>query len=218
MQNQAIVVHAKKDCIDKKGNKRIAGEKWLVKETGNYLVGVDEEIEKTLNAQILTDKDALHLKALKTFEDVYNKKRKAGSEWLVTLHDSEAHIVDVHEEVVDKLKKTTLNKKQQCVLCDPWNDSNNSNDLGKKTIKVGEDAFFLKPGEYLEEGIQDVMVLSEEDSLLIKATQHYTDKNDIRYKPGEKWLVTGPCDFIKPIEVEIVESLKAIPLDENEGV
>jgi len=98
-------------------------------------------------------------------------------------------------------------------LCDPWNNETHSNDLGKKTIKMGEVAFFLKPGEYLEEGIQDVMVLAEEDSLLLKATQSYKDK-----KPGEKWLVTGPCDFIKPIEVEIVESLKAIPLDENEGV
>jgi major vault protein len=103
-------------------------------------------------------------------------------------------------------------------LCDPWNNENNSNDLGKKTIKIGEDAFFIKPGEYLEEGIQDVMVLSEEDSLLLKATQSYTDKEGNKKKPGEKWLVTGPSDFIKPIEVEILENLKAIPLDENEGV
>jgi len=50
MQNQALVVSAKKDCIDQKNNKRIAGEKWLIKETGNYLIGVDERIEKTLNA------------------------------------------------------------------------------------------------------------------------------------------------------------------------
>lgn len=112
MQNQALVVSAKKDCIDQKNNKRIAGEKWLVKDVGNYLMGVDEQIEKTLNAYILTDKDALHLKATKTFTDVYNKKRKAGNEWLVTLDDSETHIIDVHEEVVNKLKKTTLNKKQ----------------------------------------------------------------------------------------------------------
>jgi len=103
-------------------------------------------------------------------------------------------------------------------LCDPWNDSTESNDLGQKTIKIGEDAFFLKPGEYLEEGIQDVAVLSEEDSLLLKATQSFTDKEGIKRKPGEKWCVTGPSDFIKPIEVDILANFKAIPLDENEGV
>jgi len=112
MQNQALVISAKKDCVDNKGVNRIAGEKWLIKDTGNYLIGVDEVIERTLNAYILTDKDALHLKSLKTFTDIYNEKRKAGSEWLVTLKDSESHIIDVHEELVSKIKKTTLNKKQ----------------------------------------------------------------------------------------------------------
>jgi major vault protein len=62
------------------------------------------------------------------------------------------------------------------------------------------------------------MVLSEEDSLLLKANTNYTDKEGVSKKPGEKWLVKGPCDFIKPIEVDILTIQKAIPLDENEGV
>lgn len=31
-------------------------------------------------------------------------------------------------------------------------------------------------------------------------------------------MIRGPCDFIPPIEIQIVEKRKAIPLAENEGV
>jgi major vault protein len=31
-------------------------------------------------------------------------------------------------------------------------------------------------------------------------------------------MIKGPLDFIPPIEIEIVENRKAIPLAENEGV
>jgi len=31
-------------------------------------------------------------------------------------------------------------------------------------------------------------------------------------------MIYGPCDYIPPVEVEIVEKRRAIPLDENEGV
>jgi major vault protein len=39
-----------------------------------------------------------------------------------------------------------------------------------------------------------------------------------KYKAGETWMIKGPLDFIPPIEIEIVENRKAIPLAENEGV
>ena len=42
---------------------------------------------------------SLHLRAKRTFTDVYKKERKHGEEWLVTLADSDTHIPDVFEEV-----------------------------------------------------------------------------------------------------------------------
>ena len=35
----------------------------------------------------------MHLKAKRTFRDVYGKERKAGEEWLVSHKDKEAHII-----------------------------------------------------------------------------------------------------------------------------
>ena len=31
-------------------------------------------------------------------------------------------------------------------------------------------------------------------------------------------MIYGPCDYIPPIEIEVLESRKSIPLDENEGI
>lgn len=60
------------------GNKRRAGEKWLIRETGAYLPQVDEEVMGEIKAIVLTDKLAVHLRAKRTFTDVYGEERKAG--------------------------------------------------------------------------------------------------------------------------------------------
>ena len=44
-------------------------------------------------------KKALHVRALKSFTDEFNKKRLNGEEWLVTSNDTETYIPDVYEEV-----------------------------------------------------------------------------------------------------------------------
>jgi len=40
----------------------------------------------------------------------------------------------------------------------------------------------------------------------------------VKRKPGDKWLLTGPLEYIPPIEVEVVSTRKAIPLHQNEGI
>ncbi|BHF73126.1 hypothetical protein SprV_0401620200 [Sparganum proliferum] len=35
---------------------------------------------------------------------------------------------------------------------------------------------------------------------------------------GEEWMLTGPLEYVPPIEVEVVTVRQAIPLDENEGI
>lgn len=39
----------------------------------------------------------------------------------------------------------------------------------------GERSFFLQPGEHLEQGIQDVYVLSEEEGLVLRAVEAFND-------------------------------------------
>lgn len=47
------------------------------------------------------------------------------------------------------------------------------------TLK-GERSFFLRPGELLESGIQDVYVLSEEEGLVLRAVESFMDTDAVR--------------------------------------
>lgn len=90
--------------------KRKAGEVWLARKQGAYLPSVDEEVVLIVDGKVLTDKKALHLRATANFRDIYEIKRQAGEEWLVTKEMAEVHIRDVYEDIVGEVKLTTLNK------------------------------------------------------------------------------------------------------------
>ncbi|XP_044303805.1 major vault protein [Varanus komodoensis] len=219
--NQAIRLQARKECKDREGNKRVTGEEWLVKRVGAYLPGVFEEVVDVVDAFVLTEKKALHLRALKTFKDSQGIMRKTGEEWLVTMADSEAHIPDVYEEVLGVIDITTLNSCQYCVVCDPV-DMDGKPQLGKKKVIQGEVSFFLQPGEHLQQGIQSIYILSEEDGLLLRAIRPLEDVTEdgekILRKPGDRWLIQGPLEYVPPAEVEVLEQRHSIPLAENEGI
>ena len=214
--NEALQLRARKATKDHAGNPRAAGEEWLVRATGAYLPCVDEEIVQTVRAHVLTEKKALHLRASRTYKDVFGQERKAGSEWLITLSDAETHIPDVYEEVVGEVNITTLTNRQYAVLLDPIGP-NGKPSLGLKELRKGPVSFFLRPGERLESGIQSVQVLGAEEALLLRARETLKDEEVVR-QPGDRWMIYGPTDYVPPVEVEIVEKRRAIPLDENEGI
>jgi len=134
---------------------------------------------------------------------------------LITLEDAETHIPDVYEEVVGEVKITTLSNRQYVVVVDPWVDGRQR--LGQRQLRKGEASFFLKPGERLENGVQNVYVLAEEEALLLRARESYVDGKE-RRQAGDRWMLYGPIDYVPPVEVEIVEKRRSIPLDENEGI
>jgi major vault protein len=35
---------------------------------------------------------------------------------------------------------------------------------------------------------------------------------------GDRWMVYGPCRYVLPVEVVLIEKRKSIPLDSNEGI
>jgi len=218
--NQALRLRARQAAADYKKVERAAGEEWLIRDTGAYLPGVNEEVVSTIAAYVLSEKTALHLHATRTFVDVFGKKRKAGEEWLVTIKDSETHIPDVYEQVIGTVNATTLTNRQFGVILDPVGP-NGKNQLGHRELRRGEATFFLRPGERLEKGIQQVYVLPEEEALLLTAKEAFEDvstKPSVIRKPGDRWMIHGPSDYIPPITVEVVERRKAIPLDVNEGI
>ena len=81
----------------------------------------------------------------------------------------------------------------------------------------GEKSFFLQPGERLEKGIQNIYVLGEDEGLILRVTEEFVDNKEKR-APGDRWMIRGPGEYVPPVEVEIENHRKAIPLDANEGI
>lgn len=226
-KNHALKFRAEKKCKDSLGIERDAGEEWLVRTPGAYLPQIEEVLVETMVAHILTDKTALHLRALRTFKDVYGVQRKAGEEWLVTADITETHVQDVHEAIVGTVHIITLTNRQYCVILDPVVDGVQKR--GTRQLRKGECSFFLQPGEKLENSIiEDVCILADDEAVLLQANESFTEKTtdencnnnvqEIKHEAGERWMVHGPREYIPPIQVTVLEVRKAIPLDTNEGV
>lgn len=218
--NQALRLRARKECWDRDGKERVTGEEWLVRSVGAYLPAVFEEVLDLVDAVILTEKTALHLRARQNFQDFRGVARRTGEEWLVTVRDTAAHVPDVYEEVLGVVPITTLGPRHYCVVLDPVGPDG-KNQLGQKRVIKGEKSFFLQPGERLERGIQDVYVLSEQQGLLLKALQSLEEGEEGEEGPhqaGDHWLIRGPLEYVPSAKVEVVEVRQAIPLDENEGI
>ncbi len=54
--NQAIKLRARKELVDKTGEKRVTGEEWLERKIGAYMPGAYEEVVGVVNAYVLTEK------------------------------------------------------------------------------------------------------------------------------------------------------------------
>jgi len=214
--NQAIKLRARKETKDRQGNARVTGEEWIVQQTGAYLPGAYEEVVEIVDACVLTEKNALHMRATRTFTDTKGQVRRNGEEWLITFSDTESYIPNVYEEVVANVNITTLNNRQYCVIRDPIG-ADGKPQLGRKKLVKGDKSFFLQPGENLEKGIQDVHVLGEDEGLILKASEEFKDGEKSR-APGDRWMIRGPGEYVPPVEVEVSAFRKALPLDLNEGV
>uniref|UniRef100_A0A8C7US20 Major vault protein n=1 Tax=Oncorhynchus mykiss TaxID=8022 RepID=A0A8C7US20_ONCMY len=216
-ENQAIRLRARKEGVDRSGVRRVTGEEWQVRKVGAYLPGAHEEVLDIVNAFILTDKKALHVRAIRPFRDAGGRDRRTGEEWLVTMAEREAHIPSVAEEVVGVVNVTTLSSRQYCVILDPVGPDGKPQ-LGQKRVCKGERSFFLQPGEHLEEGIQDVYILSEEEGLVLRARAKLSRRGGVQRRPGDRWMLRGPIEYVPPAAVEVMLRRQAIPLDENEGI
>ena len=212
----ALKLRARKDFIDRNNIKRKAGEEWLARDNGVYLPGVNEEKVNIVRAITLTEKVAIHLRAVKAFTDVFEIKRKAGEEWLITNKQAPVYIPDVNEEVVKKVPTTILSEQQYVMIYDPVIDGKQR--IGQKLLRKGECTFFLQPGEKIPDGIRQVYLLEENEALLLQAEYDFVDNEGTNRKAGELWTVGGPCSYIPSVEVKVVTTRKAIPLDENEGI
>uniref|UniRef100_G3PQE1 Major vault protein n=1 Tax=Gasterosteus aculeatus aculeatus TaxID=481459 RepID=G3PQE1_GASAC len=239
----ALRLQALLDFEEVGGVKRVAGDEWLFEGPGTYIPRKEVAVLETIKATVIRENQAirlrarkegvdregvrrvtgnthtrgwkmptsLHVRALRSFKDAGGRDRRTGEEWLVTMAEREAHIPAVAEEVVGVVEVTTLSSRQYCVILDPVG-ADGKPQLGQKRVVKGERSFFLQPGEHLESGIQDVYVLSEEE----RAKR--SRRCDVLRRPGDRWMLRGPLEYVPPAAVEVVLRRQAIPLDENEGI
>ncbi|VDN12753.1 unnamed protein product [Dibothriocephalus latus] len=176
--NSALLLRALADFKDKDDRKHVYGEEWLVKSVGAYMVGAYEEVVDVIQAYHLDEKTALHVKAKRTHVDDFGKRRRHGEEWLITHLDAESHIPSVDEEVVQVVSPIVLSSNTYCVLCDPVDDKGVPK-IGKKVLIQGEKAFFLMPGECLDDGIKNVYVLGQNEGIILRAMESFQDGNTV---------------------------------------
>ena len=214
--NTALKLRARARFTDRSSIGREVGEEWLVRQDGAYLPAVEEDVLGFVDAKVLTEKDALHLEAVRSFTDGLGKPRRAGEQWLITYKDTATHIPHVYEKILADVSVTTLSNRQFCVVVDPVG-ADGKNRFGEQEIRRGEASFFLHPGERLRNGVENIIVLANDEALLLRAIESFKDGATAR-KPGEKWMIRGPAEYIPPVQVSVLERRQAIPLDENEGI
>lgn len=74
----------------------------------------------------------------------------------------------------------------------------------------------------LDDIIFDNQILKDDEALLVMAnTQLETEDQSgelVVRKACEKWMEYGPCNYVPPIGVEIIERRQKLALDKNEGI
>jgi major vault protein len=215
--NTALLLEAKVNFTDRHGQRRVAGERWLERSLGAYLRAVEETVVSLVQGILLNATLALHLRATRTFVDVYGKTRNAGDEWLVTSKDAAVHVVDAYEAKVANVKAVSLNAKEYAVVHHPIDTTTGRNRFGEMVVRRGECTFFLQPGELMPAGVEPVLVVGKEEALLLEAVCEYRDGDVVR-QPGRRWMVRGPCEYTPANEVKLLEHRRAIALDKNEGI
>lgn len=214
----ALRLKANQNFTGRDGIHHKAGEEYLIRQPGAYLVDVYETKVKLQKPLLINDRQAIHLRAIKGFKDVYEKEHKAGEEWILTPDITTWHVLDIYEEQVNLLNMIVLSKDQYAVILNPIG-LDGKNQKGSKKLMRGEKSFFLQPGEELENGIQNIIILNENEAVLLLAKEAFRDETHKEDRiPGDKWMIKGPCRFLPPIEVEIVEKRSVIPLDKGEGI
>ncbi|BHF73130.1 hypothetical protein SprV_0401620600 [Sparganum proliferum] len=69
--------------------------------------------------------------------------------------------------------------------------------------------------EWLVKSVGAYMIGAYEERVRTLEAYHLDEK---ARTAGEEWMLTGPLEYVPPIEVEVVTVRQAIPLDENEGI
>eukprot|EP01090_Pellita_catalonica_P011093 TRINITY_DN22585_c0_g1_i1.p1 TRINITY_DN22585_c0_g1~~TRINITY_DN22585_c0_g1_i1.p1 ORF type:complete len:461 (-),score=55.14 TRINITY_DN22585_c0_g1_i1:91-1347(-) len=213
--DEALELRAERECVDIDGVHRPAGALWLMRRPGAYIPKVNETIVSTVSSQVILQDSALKLRAKIDLTDFFGKERKAGEEWLVTRDDNvSTYIPDAGSIVLGNVKLTVLGTTDYCIIQNPV--ENGEPQLGSKKLIKGPATFFLRPGESLHESkISKKRILPRVSGLELVAKEAFDDNESvlgrtIKRKPGQKWCVYGPREYVPPFQADISRSLQGL--------
>ena len=64
-------------------------------------------------------------------------------------------------------------------------------------------------GESMELGIQPSYILGADEAIVLTAVEEFDDVVDgkkVHRRPGQCWMITGPTEYIPPVDVTVVET------------
>jgi len=169
---------------------------------------IDEEIVEKIDAFILTESSAVHLRATQQFVDIYGIERRVGDMWLISLKDASTHMRDVHEQFLRKVNLTVLSSTQYVYVTNPCDDQGVPQ-RGRKIAIKGPKTFFARPGETVG-SIANAELLGPSLALVVRANESFIDEDGINRKAGYQWTVFGPKSYMKPVEVTIVKRMHCL--------
>lgn len=217
-KNQAVKLLALRDFTDRSGVARKTGEEWNYDQEGSFIPDCYEKIVSVQTGHVLTDKKAVHMRAVRDFTDKFGTKRQAGEQWLVTNDQTQTYLPSVCEVMVKNVEATTLSNREYCIIENPYDKKTGRVRRGEREIRIGEATFFIQPGEIKVQS-EKVKVLSNDEAILLVANKTFQDEeNKCERKAGDRWLIRGPREFVPNVETVILEVRKDIVLDSSEGV
>ncbi|RNF26904.1 major vault protein-like protein [Trypanosoma conorhini] len=216
--NEFMQFSALSDFKDSDGTTRRVGEKWNVVAQGLFFPSPYAKLESVEKGIMLSPTLALHVRALRSFYDrSFGVQRLLGDRWLVTHDAVTLFIPSENEQPETTVPLTVVGHQQYCILLSMAHDGV-CHDSKKRLIK-GVCSFFLKPGESLQDNeVKDAYLLESHEALLVEAVKGFTDDSGTRREAPSRWLVRGPCSYIPPLEVRVVERRERMLLTGHRGV
>jgi major vault protein len=186
-----------------KNKARKAGENWLIRDVGAYMLQVPEEEVALCQAYVLTSNDALIVRANVSFTTADGKVRAAGEEYLVTSADTATFIPDVHETVVAQQPIVSLSRRQYCIV-------QQSGRFRDGTAAPRHDRGSPRRAELLSQAGRVAHqrrcvqrhCARRARGLAVRCLLPFDD-NGVARKPGELIEVRGPGEYVPRVEVRV---------------
>ncbi|RNF05301.1 putative major vault protein [Trypanosoma rangeli] len=216
--NEYMQLSALSDFKDSDGTTRRAGEKWNMVTRELFFLGPYTKLESVEKGIMLSPILALHVRAVRPFYDHrFGVQRLLGDRWLVT-HDAVTLFLPTENEQPETIiPLTVVGQQQYCILLSMAHDGV-CHDSKQRLLK-GVCSFFLKPGERLRDNeVKDAYLLGAHEALLVEAINSFTEDGGARREASSRWLVRGPCSYIPPLEVRVVERRERMLLTGHSGV